>query len=126
MKLTENFTINEFASKDGKPFPLQVIENLKFLSVQLQTIRNEINKPIIINSGYRSPEHNRKIGGASNSYHVKGMAVDFWVDGIEPIQLYQLIESLIKQGKIVQGGLGLYNSWVHYDTRGFKARWDNT
>lgn len=124
MQLTQNFTLNEFKSKDGKEFPLDVINNLRFLSVQLQTLRNALGKSISITSGYRSPEHNKKIGGALNSFHVKGMAADIQVPGMTPKEVYDKIEELIKSGSIVQGGLGLYKSWVHYDTRGVKARWN--
>jgi uncharacterized protein YcbK (DUF882 family) len=91
----------------------------------LQAIRDAIGKPIIINSGYRSPEHNKKVGGAVNSFHVKGMAVDFRVNGMSQQDLFNKVEELIKSGAIIQGGLGLYSSWVHYDIRGIKARWKN-
>ncbi|WP_418308481.1 YcbK family protein, partial [Parasutterella sp.] len=53
--------------------PLVVQEGLYQL---LEEIRDEFGKPIVVNSGYRSPEHNKNIGGAKNSYHVKGMAAD--------------------------------------------------
>jgi uncharacterized protein YcbK (DUF882 family) len=125
MQITKNFNLSEFRSKDGKDFPLEVIKNIRVLAVQLQAIRDSIGKPIIINSGYRSPEHNKKVGGAVNSFHVKGMAVDFRVNGMSQQDLFNKVEELIKSGAIIQGGLGLYSSWVHYDIRGIKARWKN-
>ena len=47
--------------------------------------------PIIINSGYRSPQLNRKIGGAPNSNHLTGCAVDIRVSGMEQLIVYAAI-----------------------------------
>lgn len=123
MKLTNNFNLSEFASKDGAPFPPDIVKNIEVLAQQLQILRDELNLPIVINSGYRSPQHNLKIGGAKDSFHVRGMAVDIVVKGMTPLQLYNKIEQLIKKGKMIEGGIGLYSSWVHYDYRGKKIRW---
>lgn len=123
MKLSENFSLNEFKSKCGADFPLEVIENLKKLSGALQVIRNEVKEPISITSGYRSPEHNKKVGGAKNSTHLTGMGVDFKVSNMTPSQVFTIVDRLINEGKIPQGGLKAYASWVHYDIRGIKARW---
>jgi uncharacterized protein YcbK (DUF882 family) len=123
MKLTENFSLDEFKSKDGSAFPAEVVQNLSTLAVQLQALRDEVKKPITITSGYRSKEHNLKIGGALDSYHVRGMASDIQVSGMTPKQVYDTIEKLIKESKMMEGGLGLYKSWVHYDFRNKKIRW---
>lgn len=123
MKLSENFSLDEFKSKDGTSFPAEVVENLSTLAVQLQALRDEVKKPITITSGYRSKEHNLKIGGALDSYHVRGMAADIQVSGMTPKQVYDTIEKLIKEGKMMEGGLGLYKGWVHYDHRNKRIRW---
>jgi len=123
MKLTPNFSLAEFASKDGAEFPPQVIENLTTLAKALQVIRDTFKAKITINSGYRSPDHNRKIGGAQHSQHVRGTAADFTVSGKTPAEVAAVIENLIAHGKIPQGGLKAYASWVHYDVRGERARW---
>ena len=99
---------------------LNVIE----LAFNLQIIREAIGKPIIINSAYRTPEYNKSIGGASKSQHLLGKAADIRVSGLTAKELHQVIEGLIKKGEIKEGGLGLYNTFVHYDIRGTKARWD--
>jgi uncharacterized protein YcbK (DUF882 family) len=121
--MTKNFHINEFASKCGRPTPESVKINLIKLAVNLQVLRDHLGKSIKINSGYRSPEHNKAIGGAKNSQHVKGNAADIVVVGMTPKQVYQTIEKLISEGKMLQGGLKAYNSFCHYDCRGVKARW---
>lgn len=125
MKLTENFDLPEFASKDGAAFPEVVKENLETLAIQLEVLRSHFGKPVQITSGYRSPGHNIRIGGAKDSFHVRGMAADIKIKGIDPIIVYKAIELLIRSGKMVEGGLGLYPSWVHYDFRGKKIRWGN-
>lgn len=123
MQLTKNFHLSEFASKDGKGFPPDVIPNIKKLAANLQIIRDTIGKPININSGYRSPEHNAKIGGAKNSYHVKGMAADIVVKDMTPKEIEKVILQLIHDKKIEAGGLKAYNTFVHYDVRGRYATW---
>lgn len=122
--LTKNFTFAEFESKDGAPMPKEVKDNIKLLAKELEKIRAAFNLPLKINSGYRSPKHNKSIGGASDSQHMKGTAADFTIPGRTPKQIAIVIEGLIKDGKIKEGGLGTYNNWIHYDIRGKKARWN--
>lgn len=110
--------MEEFASKDGAPFPEEVIKKLSVLAEQLQILRDEIGRPISISSGYRSPAHNAKIKGAKNSYHVKGMAADIKVKGMQPKDVKDVILKLMQEGKIIKGGLKAYVTWVHYDFRG--------
>jgi uncharacterized protein YcbK (DUF882 family) len=123
MKLSKNFSAKEFSSKDGAPTPLEVLTNLEELATNLQVLRDHIGMPIKINSGYRSPFHNKKVGGAERSQHLLGTAGDLKASGMRPSELHAIIENLIKEGKMKQGGLGLYNTFVHYDIRGTKARW---
>ena len=124
MRLTKNFTQREFKSRDGAPMPDDVLTNIKELASNLQVLRDFLGEPIRINSAYRSPEHNKAIGGVKNSQHILGRAADIKVKDIETKDLYLIIESLIVDGKMKQGGLGLYDTFVHYDIRGSKARWD--
>ena len=88
-------------------------------------LRYLIGKPIIVNSGYRSTEYNKKIGGAINSYHVKGQAADIRVEGLNSKVLYLVIINLINAKLMKNGGVGLYNDFVHYDT-GTKRRWNES
>tara|TARA_R110001632_G_scaffold196232_1_gene318257 strand:- start:2 stop:376 length:375 start_codon:yes stop_codon:yes gene_type:complete len=124
MKLTKNFSKEEFDSKDGAEMPDEILYNIQKLANQLQFIRDYIGKPIKINSGYRSPEHNASIPGSSkNSQHKLGKAADIVVKGIKPKALVKIIEQLINDGEILQGGLSAYKTFTHYDIRGKKSRW---
>jgi uncharacterized protein YcbK (DUF882 family) len=114
-KLTNNFTLQEFNSKCGRDIPNNVLPNILQLAKNLQVLRDAVGKSITITSGYRSPQHNKKIGGAKDSQHVKGMAADIKVAGMTPKEVALVIEGLIESGKMKQGGIGIYPSWVHYD-----------
>ena len=124
MRLTKNFTQREFRSRDGAKMPLDVLDNIKELACNLQVLRDFLGESIKINSGYRSEAHNKTVGGVKTSQHVLGKASDICVKDIETDDLYLIIESLIEQGEMQEGGLGLYNSFVHYDIRGKRARWN--
>ena len=124
MRLTKNFTQREFRSKDGAKMPLDVLDNIKELACNLQVLRDLLGESIKINSGYRSEAHNKAVGGVKSSKHTKGLAADIRVKDLETDDLYLLIESLIKQGDMQEGGLGVYDTFVHYDIRGTRARWN--
>ena len=123
MKASKHFKFSEFDCKNGEPVPVEFYDNVKELAKNLEVLRYYFGKPIIINSSYRSPEHNKAIGGVSNSQHLKAKASDIVINGVEPKEVYRAIESLIDRGLMKQGGLGLYYTFVHYDIRGTKARW---
>lgn len=124
MKFSKYFKKEEFDSKDGAPMPYEVKKNIRELAKNLDVIREYIGKPIHVNSGYRSPDHNIAVGGVTNSFHMIGKASDIHVKGMTTTELKNIIEKLINEGKISQGGLGFYPTWVHYDIRGIKARWN--
>jgi uncharacterized protein YcbK (DUF882 family) len=123
MKLSTNFSLSEFASADGTAATGEVLKNLTELAKNLEVLRKHLGQPIRVTSGFRSREHNRKIGGAVNSFHVLGMASDIQVAKMKPEDVAKAIELLIAEGKMKEGGLGIYRTWVHYDIRGTKARW---
>jgi len=121
---TKNLKLKEFACKDGTPVPEKYYDNVWELMQNLQVLRDYFGKPITINSGYRTEKHNAKVGGGKQSQHLLAKASDIVVKGVWPKEIYQTIEKLIEQKKMQQGGLGLYDTFVHYDVRGVKARWD--
>jgi len=123
MKLTENFNLKEFACKDGSSTPLEIVGNLTKLAINLQVLRDYVNKPITINSGYRSPSYNEKIGGAKSSQHLLGKAADIVIEGYAPKQVFDIIEQLQDKGLMTIGGLHAYDSFTHFDIRGHLARW---
>jgi uncharacterized protein YcbK (DUF882 family) len=129
IETAEDFRTLDFALSELEracKIPDNLRQNGIKLLENLQVIRTHIDKPISILSGYRDEALNIKVKGAQNSYHTKAMAADIRAKDILPKDLFAIIDKLIREKKIVEGGLGLYtrpNGWVHYDTRGFKARW---
>lgn len=125
MKLTQNFYLSEFQCKDGSITPKEVILRLQKLSIQLQVLRDYLGRPIKINSGYRTIEYNRNIGGVKGSQHTLGNAADITIEGYTPKEVANHIEYLINKGLMLQGGIGVYNTFVHYDIgfNGKRRRW---
>ena len=123
MKLTENFSLHEFRCRDGSDVPEEYMDNVKELAENLQVLRDYIQKPINVISGYRSPSYNKKIDGARRSQHLLAKAGDLIVKGMTPDEVKAAIVHLIKEGKMKKGGVGLYTHFTHYDVRGFNRRW---
>lgn len=124
LKLTENFTIEEFDCNDGTEVPCDLIPNVTKLAINLQSLRDHLGESVkITGSGYRTPEHNKAVGGAKDSQHLYASGADINVKSKTPKQLAKVIEKLIKEGKMEEGGIGIYPGFVHYDRRGTKARW---
>ena len=127
MKLTHNFSKSEFECKSGEEMPLDVLENVKLLAIQLQKIREYVGKPIRINSAYRSEAHNEAIGGVKTSQHILGKAADITIDTFTPDEVVSIIENMLTNemlGGFYIGGLGSYNTFTHVDIRDKKARWN--
>jgi uncharacterized protein YcbK (DUF882 family) len=124
MKLTKNFDRKEFECTDGSKMPTDAQLNIAELALQLEIIRAHFNAPVRINSAYRSLEYNRSIGSNDSSQHVLGRAADITIKGVSPDEVADAIEFLITTGMIKEGGVGRYNTFTHYDTRGERARWN--
>lgn len=123
--MTANFKKSEFNCKCGCDMPIEVEENIRQLANELQLVRNLIKKPIRINSGYRCESYNAKVGGVKGSQHVLGNAADIVIVGLTSSQSYDLLNRLQHSGIILTGGLGVYRTFVHYDIRGRRKRWNN-
>lgn len=115
--VSASFKIKEFACHDGTD---KVLISTETVAV-LQAIRNYFGKPVTITSGYRTPTYNKKVGGVSNSQHVKGKACDIKVSGISPKIVAGYLEA-----NYPNHGIGLYSTFVHVDSRGHKTYWKNT
>jgi uncharacterized protein YcbK (DUF882 family) len=122
--MTKNFSKEEFDCNDGSEMPINIYHNMVKVANQLQVLRDELKKPIHINSAYRSEDYNKQIGGVKNSQHIMGRAADIAIKGMTPIEVSKVIERLISNGDMLQGGIGIYSSFVHYDIRGERRRWD--
>lgn len=115
------FDTKEFESRDGAKSPYGETVLRPEAVALLNRIRRAWGRPIIVNSAYRSPEHNKAVGGVPNSYHVQGLAADIRPERQDDLpELQDLCLELNGDG-----GVGLYNTFVHVDARGIKARWDN-
>jgi len=122
MKLSNNFNLNEF-NKHNFALSDMILKNIQELAKNLQVLRDEVKKPITVTSGYRNAAYNAKIGGAKASQHLTGRAADIKISGMTPKEVAAVIEKLIAAGKMKEGGLGIYRTWIHYDTRETKSRW---
>ena len=104
-KLSEHFTLGEMTRSNSHPEVYNIpsheaIANMKRVCGWLEVLRERAaspgpskrrGAPIIINSGYRSPQLNRKIGGVATSNHLTGCAVDIRVLGMEQLLRYATI-----------------------------------
>ena len=115
--------------------PLDVRANIERMSRDMFTpLRMQFNAPLIVISGYRTEAVNRACGGARNSQHVQGLALDLVPASKVPSdysRLAFLVDVLQGAGKIPKGGRGLYKTaaglwrFVHCDARGTIARWNS-
>ena len=108
------FTYTEFDSPDevgsGKKM------NPKLL-IMLDMVRDKFDKPIHITSGYRTVEHNARVGGTENSSHLKGLAVDIACNN--SIDRYHLLNCLLDVGFT---RIGVGNTFIHVDIDKDKAK----
>lgn len=102
--LSENFRVREFACKDGSD---KILVDTDLVAL-LQKIRDHFGAAVSINSAYRTPAHNKAVGGATGSQHVKGTAADIVVAGAAPLEVAQYAEYLMPES----GGIGVYQSFT--------------
>lgn len=126
MKLSENFSFNEFVNENDpeKPSGVALRYMIQLCGLVLEPLRKHLGKPIRVTSGFRSTAHNARIGGSKNSLHTTGMAADIVVGGIpEQIKVAAFLSKLDEVG-----GIGLYEAKgiIHVDIRphvGKPAMW---
>lgn len=113
LRLGPHFVLNEFASGDGA----DIVLVHPCLVGLLEVIRAHFDKPVIINSGYRTPAHNQNVGGSSGSKHMLGLAADIRLPGISPEEVARYADNELKAG-----GVGRYSSFTHVDVANYR-RW---
>ena len=130
MKLSEHLdlvevTRSDYAKRNGiNNMPnAEHTENLIELANKIfEPIRKHFNKPIHISSGYRSKELNAKIGGANNSQHTKGQAIDIdQGDRKQNMEIFDFIKNNLEFDQLInENGY----DWVHvsYNTDGKQAK----
>lgn len=118
IRLGTNFTLGEFIQTatgyDNVPGEVE-INNLRLLVQNvLQPLRNYLNKPIQISSGYRSPMVNSAVGGSSTSQHMTGQAADFSIPGMTPYEVEQVIKKLnLPFDQLIKYDLPDGRQWTH-------------
>lgn len=116
MNLSPHFSLDELIASQtavrqgiGNAPPARALSNLYRVAATLEAVRALVLAPINISSGYRSPALNKAVGGAANSAHVLGLAVDFTAAGMTPRQLAERIAA----SPIVFDQLIYEGTWVH-------------
>ena len=117
-KLSTNFTVKEFACKDGSDAVLVAPR----LVMVLQSIRSHFAAPVVIHSAYRTPQYNTKVGGVAHSQHCYGTAADITVRGQTPAAVAAYARELMPDW----GGVGVYSQkgFTHIDVRETRADWN--
>jgi zinc D-Ala-D-Ala carboxypeptidase len=120
MQLTEHFSLeelirSEYAIRHGlsnMPAEPHVLKHLHLLAGGLERVRSVLGKPVVITSGYRSPEVNAGVGGSVTppSAHMDGLAADFLVPGMTPREVCLCLQDHPEIGfdQLIYEG-----SWVH-------------
>lgn len=116
-QLSTHFKVREFACRSGADAVLIAPR----LVMVLETIRAHFGAAVTINSGYRTPEHNAKVGGVAHSQHCYGMAADISVEGQTPAAVAAFARQLMPDW----GGVGIYakKGFTHIDVRETPANW---
>ena len=109
-----NFTRDEFACGCGCGFD----EIDPLLVSTLQRLRDEVQRPVIVNSGCRCKSHNSAVKGAPNSQHMRGKAADIRIDGMTSQQIVDILRRLYLDGEIYVGYVYAINgNSIHVDVR---------
>lgn len=135
MQLSKNFSLREMTKSetadrfelDNTP-PPEAVANLKVLCEKvLQPIRDHYAKTVRVNSGYRAPEVNARVGGSKTSDHCQGQAADIEIEGVANYDLAKwIVDNLAFRQVILEfytPGI-LDSGWVHvsFDARTTKSK----
>lgn len=114
----------ELACRDGTPYPREWrATRARDLAEVFERVRAIWNRPIRVGSAYRTPAHNRRVGGARRSQHLQGRALDLYPPRGVRLATFQeavrlLADQMADEGRDLVGGLGYYPTFLHVDTRG--------
>lgn len=117
MQITKNFSLSELTRSSSYPDinntpDANALQSLTALCEDvLQPLRDLYNQQMRVNSGYRSPELNRKVGGAPSSQHAKGEAVDIACSNPK------LLLEIIRLNNIPFDQFGIYSNFAHISYR---------
>jgi hypothetical protein len=122
---SQSFTWGEALHVDSagsyrQPASPAVVYNIIRIAEVMQNVKGLFGgAPIKVNSWYRDPVTNRRVGGASQSRHMVGDAVDFHIPGVSLVDVYNRLDPWWGS----RGGLARGQGFVHIDGRGYRARW---
>lgn len=122
MNLSPHFTLEEMirskvAEEMGwrnQPGQIEIECMINLCNNLLEPLRRLLGKPIHVTSGYRNAILNKKVGGAKNSQHVRGQAVDIHVDGMTTQELFDFV---IASGLVFDQIIQEFDNWVHLSFR---------
>ena len=117
---SEHFTRRELDCHCGCDTPLSIERELYLTALELEKLRAVVGMPLYINSGYRCPPYNKRIGGAPKSQHMQGKAADISAR-CSPSYVAMAAE---KVPAFENGGICRYAGFTHVDRRGYQARWE--
>jgi uncharacterized protein YcbK (DUF882 family) len=112
-QVSKHFNLQEFQCRH-----CGVVKLHPQLVHRLQQLRDDLQTPITVTSGYRCPEHNRAVGGASKSQHLEGLAADVKAAGYSPQEIADTAELYGFRG------IGVYKTFTHLDMGERIARWE--
>jgi uncharacterized protein YcbK (DUF882 family) len=99
---------------------LLVSDGMRRVAEAAEIVRAQIQRPLYVASWCRCPSRNRAVGGAANSRHMQGDAMDLYAHGVTPRQLRSIVVDLCPGIR----GIGVGTSKFHMDARpGPKAEW---
>lgn len=127
MKQNPYFNPYEFECRCGKCKMPANVPSDELIDILVE-IREHFGRCVRINSGYRCPEHNTRVGGTPQSQHTIGSAADFVVFGVPTEEVYKYVLQRYGDkplGIAIKRNLrNPMGGFIHIDTRGKKARWD--
>ncbi len=103
--------------------PRELWPNVLNVMKVVDEFRERIGHPVVLNSVYRSETYNKSVGGVSGSQHKKFQASDIRVIGFGSPPDWAAVLKTMRASGFFQGGIGVYNTFVHVDTRGWEANW---